>query len=86
MIFSIMSQISPLALFLLLCMQRIFRIFYNLSSQVYNKLERTIPGFNAIMEKVQADAAARDARRKERREAQKKAEDGAIYGGTENDP
>lgn len=67
-------------------MQRIFRIFYNLSSQVYNKLDRTIPGFKSIMEKVQADAAARDARRKERREAEKKAEDAAIYGGTENDP
>ncbi|KAF2288487.1 hypothetical protein GH714_007879 [Hevea brasiliensis] len=54
--------------------KRIFRIFYTLSIQVYNKLERTIPGFNTIIEKVQADAAARDARRKERREAQKKVE------------
>ncbi|TYH77627.1 hypothetical protein ES332_D04G167000v1 [Gossypium tomentosum] len=66
--------------------KRIFRIFYNLSSQVFNKLDRTVPGFNAIMEKVQADSAARDARRKEKREAQKKAEAEAIYGRRENDP
>ncbi|KAB2087599.1 hypothetical protein ES319_A04G115000v1 [Gossypium barbadense] len=65
---------------------RIFRIFYNLSSQVFNKLDRTVPGFNAIMEKVQADSAARDARRKEKREAQKKAEAEAMYGRRENDP
>ncbi|KAB2621890.1 hypothetical protein D8674_024072 [Pyrus ussuriensis x Pyrus communis] len=32
------------------------------------ELERTIPGFNKIMEKVHADAAARDARRKARKE------------------
>ena len=71
---------------MLLCSQRLFRIFYNLSSQVYNKLDRTIPGFNAIMEKVQADAAGRDARRKEKREAQKKAEEATVYGPSENDP
>ncbi|XP_021289010.1 protein TIC 56, chloroplastic [Herrania umbratica] len=65
--------------------KRIFRIFCNLSSQVYNKLERTIPGFNTIMEKVQADAVVRDARRKGKREAQKKAEEAARYGSTEND-
>ncbi|XP_050212538.1 protein TIC 56, chloroplastic [Mercurialis annua] len=53
--------------------KRIFRTFYNLSIQVYNKLNRTIPGFDVIMEKVQADSAARDARRKERREAHKRA-------------
>lgn len=50
-------------------MQSVFRIFYNLSTRVYNKLEQKIPGFNTIMEKVQADAAVREARRKERREA-----------------
>lgn len=37
-------------------------------------MEQTIPGFSKIMEKVQADAAARDARRKERREAMNRAE------------
>ena len=53
---------------------------------MYNKMERTVPGFNAIMEKVQADYAARADRRKERREAQKKAEEAAIYGPSEDDP
>ena len=38
------------------------------------------------MEKVQADAAGRDARRKEKREAQKKAEEATVYGPSENDP
>ena len=61
--------------------QRMFRIFSNLSYRVYNKLERTIPGFNVVMQKVKADTDARDARRKERRAAQKRAErEAAIYG------
>ena len=62
-------------------MQKMYRIFRNLSYRVYNKLERTIPGFDKVSEKVRADFAARDARRKERRAAQKKAEaEAAIYG------
>uniref|UniRef100_A0A2N9FUD1 GYF domain-containing protein n=1 Tax=Fagus sylvatica TaxID=28930 RepID=A0A2N9FUD1_FAGSY len=64
--------------------KRLFKIFYNLNSQVYKKLERTIPGFEKIMEKVQADTEARNARRKEKREAQKKAEEMALYGGGRN--
>ncbi|KAI3414469.1 GYF_2 domain-containing protein [Psidium guajava] len=67
--------------------KRMFRIFFNLSTRVYNKLERTIPGFTKIMEKVHADADARDARRKERREAQKRAEqEGAMYGRARKSP
>ncbi|KAB2612043.1 hypothetical protein D8674_041205 [Pyrus ussuriensis x Pyrus communis] len=46
----------------------LYNIFTNLRTRVYQKLERTIPGFNKIMEKVHADAAARDARRKARKE------------------
>lgn len=62
-------------------LQRMFRIFFNLSTRVYNKLERTIPGFNKIMEQVNADAAAREAKRRERREAQKKVEEEvALFG------
>ncbi|CAL9002882.1 unnamed protein product [Prunus brigantina] len=53
--------------------KRLYRIFANLSTRVYQKMERTIPGFDKIMEKVQADANARYARRKARREAEKKA-------------
>ncbi|KAK6943183.1 GYF domain 2 [Dillenia turbinata] len=65
---------------------RLFRIFNNLNSQVYNKLEQDIPGFNAIMEKVEADSAAREARRKERRVAQKKAEEEiALFGRVQDD-
>ena len=70
-----------------MCLQRIFRIFHNLSTRVYNRLEKTIPGFSTIMEKVQADAAARDERRKQRREAQKKAEEEkALRGGVKFGP
>ncbi|XP_039145397.1 protein TIC 56, chloroplastic isoform X2 [Dioscorea cayenensis subsp. rotundata] len=61
--------------------KRMFRIFSNLSYRVYNKLERTIPGFDVVMQKVKADTDTRDARRKERRAAQKRAEkEAAIYG------
>lgn len=61
--------------------KRMFRIFHNLSYRVYNKLDRTIPGFSKVMEKVRADTAAKNARRKEKRDAQNKAEaEAAIYG------
>ncbi|CAL9781399.1 unnamed protein product [Musa acuminata subsp. burmannicoides] len=61
--------------------KRLFTIFYNLSYRVYNKFVRRIPGFIQVMEKVHADAAARDERRRQKREAQKRAEtEAAIYG------
>lgn len=66
--------------------QRVFEIFHNLSVQTYSKLERTIPGFSTIMEKVQADAAEKDAKRKAKRAAEKKAEDEkALLGRVQND-
>ncbi|XP_077214329.1 histone-lysine N-methyltransferase ATXR3-like protein [Tasmannia lanceolata] len=62
--------------------KRMFRIFHNLSYRVYNKMERSIPGFNAVAEKVRATAAAREARRKGKRAAEKRAEaELALYGG-----
>lgn len=67
-------------------MQRLFQIFYSLSVQVYNKLERTIPGFSTVMEKVQADSIARQNRRKAKRTAQMRAEEGAaLFGRVESD-
>ncbi|CAK9183128.1 unnamed protein product [Ilex paraguariensis] len=66
---------------------KLFEIFHNLSVQVYSQLEKTIPGFSTVMEKVQADAAAREAKRKAKRAAQKKAEEEmALYGRVQNDP
>lgn len=56
-------------------MQRLFEIFHNLSVQTYNKLEKTIPGFDKIMEKVQADAAVKAERIKAKRAAQLKAKE-----------
>ncbi|KAK2972107.1 hypothetical protein RJ640_010270 [Escallonia rubra] len=52
----------------------LFNIFQNLSSQVYNNLDQTIPGFSTVMEKVQAKAATRNTRRLQKREERKKAE------------
>lgn len=60
-------------------LQRLFKIFSDLSNEVYSKLEETIPGFDKVMEKVQADVDARQAKRKERREAQKQAEKMDLY-------
>ncbi|KAG6481433.1 protein TIC 56, chloroplastic-like [Zingiber officinale] len=45
--------------------KRLYRIFRSLSYRIYSKLDRTIPGFRKIMEKVNVDAAARDQQRKE---------------------
>lgn len=45
--------------------QRLFRIFCNLNTRVYNKLERTVPGFNTVMEKVRAEVEAKRARKEE---------------------
>lgn len=60
-------------------LQRLFKIFSDLSNEVYSKLEETIPGFDKVMEKVQADVDVRQAKRKERREAQKQAEKMDLY-------
>lgn len=61
--------------------KRMYRIFNNLSYRVYDKLERTIPGFNKVMEKVRADTEEKTARRKEMRAAQKRADaEAAIFG------
>ncbi|KAH0930971.1 hypothetical protein HID58_008088 [Brassica napus] len=48
--------------------RRLFRIYYNLSVRVGEKLEKTLPGFNTIMEKVQKDYESRVAKRMKRRE------------------
>jgi len=53
-------------------LQRLLNLFIYLSTRVYRKMEQTIPGFNTIMEKVEADVAARRARRKAMREARRR--------------
>lgn len=63
-----------------------FRIYYNLSVRVGQKLEKTLPGFNTIMEKVQKDYDARIARRMKRREEEKREQDlRHDYGRTDED-
>lgn len=54
--------------FIIIVLQRLFRIYYNLSVRVGEKLEKTLPGFNTIMEKVQKDYESRVAKRMKRRE------------------
>ena len=45
-----------------------------LNDKAAQKLLRTIPGFDKVMEKVHDEAASRNERRKEQRTAKKKAE------------
>ncbi|KAI4331612.1 hypothetical protein MLD38_029786 [Melastoma candidum] len=59
---------------------RLIKVFFNLSYHVYNKLVKTIPGFDQVMERVQFDAVARDARRERRRLEDKRAEEKARLG------
>ncbi|PON94332.1 Protein TIC [Trema orientale] len=54
---------------------RLLKIYSLLSTKVYEKLSQTIPGFTTVMEKVLADAAVRDKKRKEKRVLEKKAEE-----------
>lgn len=54
--------------------QRLFRIFYDLSLQVYSHLEKAIPGFDVIMKKVHEEAAVREEKRRKKAEAEKRAE------------
>ncbi|XP_027175403.1 protein TIC 56, chloroplastic [Coffea eugenioides] len=63
----------------------LFDIFHNLSVQVYNKLERTIPGFSTVMERVQAESIEREEKRREKREAEKRAEKEKSFGRVEGD-
>ncbi|PKA60218.1 hypothetical protein AXF42_Ash008277 [Apostasia shenzhenica] len=60
--------------------QRMFRIFRKLTLRVYGKLESTIPGFDLVMDKVRVDFFAKEARRKEKKEARKKAMARAAMG------
>ncbi|PHT32444.1 Protein TIC 56, chloroplastic [Capsicum baccatum] len=65
---------------------RLFEIFHDLSVQVYNKLNRTVPGFGTVMEKVQIDSAARQTRRMQKRAAEKRAEEElALFGSVPSD-
>lgn len=67
-------------------MQSLFNLYHDLSVQVYNKLDRSIPGFRTVLERVQAEAIDREAKRKEKREAEKRAEkEMKMFGRVESD-
>ena len=61
-------------LFCFVFLQRLLKIYTTLSTKVYEKLSQSIPGFTTVMEKVNADATAREKKRKEKRMLEKKAE------------
>ncbi|KAG9456993.1 hypothetical protein H6P81_001501 [Aristolochia fimbriata] len=66
--------------------KRMFRTFYNLSYRVCNKLERTMPGFLSVVQRVQSEAAERHARRNKRREEELRADiDAGLYDKRESD-
>ncbi|XP_031284942.1 protein TIC 56, chloroplastic [Pistacia vera] len=50
----------------------LLQAYHELSTLVYEKLCQTIPGFRTVMEKVEVDAEAREARRQKLREAKRK--------------
>lgn len=65
---------------------RLLGVFHDLSVQVYNKLERTVPGFGTVMEKVQIDSAARETKRMQKKAAEKRAEEElALFGRARSD-
>lgn len=58
---------------------RLYKIFEDLSIQVYKKLDRTIPGFEKIMENIEADAIAREEKKQQKKKAEKQAETNAWF-------
>ncbi|KAK7260014.1 hypothetical protein RIF29_25703 [Crotalaria pallida] len=54
---------------------RLYKIFEDLSGELYAKMERTLPGFDKIMEKVERDFYARIEKLLKKKEAEKKEED-----------
>ncbi|KAH9613655.1 hypothetical protein KSS87_020421 [Heliosperma pusillum] len=65
---------------------RLFKIFSNLSTQVYSRLERLIPGFDKVVEQAQEEAAAKNEERLLKRKAEKEAEEAAKYSRSLRDP
>lgn len=63
-------------------LQRLYRVFETLNTWVYNKMERTIPGFDKIVKKVKDDLVARLSRQAEKKLTEKRAEMAAFYGQT----
>ncbi|KAE9603124.1 hypothetical protein Lal_00018772 [Lupinus albus] len=51
---------------------RLYKIFDDLSTELYEKMEKTLPGFDKIMEKVQRDFDTRIRRLEEKKEAEKR--------------
>lgn len=64
----------------------LFRIFFNLTTRVYRKLEQTIPGFDRVMEEVDVQTSAVEKKRTERRIEARNAEVEESFGTRRDDP
>ncbi|KAL4187763.1 hypothetical protein AMTRI_Chr09g20690 [Amborella trichopoda] len=66
--------------------KRMFRLLHNLTNIVYQKLDRVIPGFKVIMDRVQQDVNEKDKRREERQSQKKPGFEEIIEKGISDDP
>ncbi|KAK9668520.1 hypothetical protein RND81_13G066300 [Saponaria officinalis] len=57
---------------------RTFKIFFNLSTRVYSRLERMIPGFDKVMKEVDEEESAKNERRQQQKREEKEAEEEAA--------
>lgn len=68
-------------------LQHLVNSYIKISASVCNRLERSIPGFDKVMEKIEADRNARYRRRRERSKARRRAElKRKIFVKLRNDP
>ncbi|KAL9242582.1 hypothetical protein vseg_016568 [Gypsophila vaccaria] len=58
----------------------LFSIFYDLSTQVYSRLEKSIPGFDKVMKEVHEESNLKNEIREQKLRAGKDAEETALYG------
>ncbi|ERN15304.1 hypothetical protein AMTRI_Chr05g60140 [Amborella trichopoda] len=66
--------------------KRMFRLFHNLTNRVYQKLDRVIPGFKVIMDRVQQDVNEKDKRREEKQSQKKRGFEEIIEKGISDVP
>lgn len=53
-------------------LQRLYKLFEDLNSELYEKMEKTLPGFDKIVEKVLRDLYTRLEKLTEEKEAEKR--------------
>ncbi|XP_043689128.1 protein TIC 56, chloroplastic [Telopea speciosissima] len=61
--------------------KHVLNVFLKLNYLVYDKLSATIPGFSSVMEKVHAESLSRQASLREKKAAEKAAQEQDLYSG-----